>query len=87
VRRQAVAAGEVGVRALRAPVGGLDGREQRLLEPIAARFVEQLVGVAQRAERDPDVVGGGGERFEELLPGLGGDVRQARKASGAGAAA
>ncbi len=67
---EAVAGGELGVDALRAPVGELDRPEELLLEPLGRVVVELLVGLAQIGQRGPELVGRRGERVEHLLPAL-----------------
>jgi hypothetical protein len=65
-----VAVGEPVVGPLRAPVGHLDGPEELLFEAIGVLLVELLVGVAQRRERDRDVIRRVGDVVEELLSGF-----------------
>ena len=65
--REPAALGEAGVGALRAAVGDLDGPEQLLLEAVGGVLVEQLVGAAERRQRDPDLVDRLGQVVEELL--------------------
>ena len=77
--RQPEALGEAGVGALGAPVGDLDGPEQLLLELVGGPLVEQLVGGAERRERDAELVDRVGDVVEELDPRLFGRVgHQAR---------
>src|ERR671934_2053535 len=71
---------EVGVRALRAAVCGLDGPEELLLERVGAALVELLVRIAERAERDAELVRRLGHAVEQLLPRFRGDVRHAHQA-------
>ena len=56
------------------PVRGLDRAEELLLEPIGGNGGELFVGLGQRRQRDSDVVDRLGERVEQLLPGVAGDV-------------
>jgi hypothetical protein len=59
---------------LQAAIGRLDGTEELVLELVRGGLVEQLVGVAECAEGQADVVGRRGEGVEHLALGLGGDV-------------
>ena len=85
---QAVACGELGVRALGAPVGRLHRAEELLLEPVGALVVERLIRIAQRSERDGDLVDGLGDLVQQLLSGRirhrrpGGRARGCGRASG-----
>ena len=71
VRGQAVALGELGVGALRLPVCQLQRAEQLILEALRGVLVKLLVGLDQLRERERDVVGGEGDRVEQLLASLG----------------
>jgi hypothetical protein len=58
--------GELGVGALRAAVGELNGPEQRLLEPIGVVVVELLVRLAQAGECEAEGVGRLGDGVEQV---------------------
>jgi hypothetical protein len=58
---------ELRVRALRAPVGPLNGPEELRLEPVRVVLVELLVRRAERRERDGDPLDGLGKFVEQSI--------------------
>jgi hypothetical protein len=67
-----VALREGGMDALRAAVGRLDRLEELIFEPTGRVLVEVLVRLAQKRQRDRDLIRRRGEGVEHLLSRLGG---------------
>jgi hypothetical protein len=73
--REAVAVGELRVRALGPTVRGLHRREEFSLEPVRVVLVELLVRRSERRQPKADLINRGCERVEQLLPCLCARVR------------
>ena len=73
--REPVADGEIGVRALRAPVCHLHRPEALRFEPVAVVLVQPLVGLGEARAGEPELVCRLRDGVEQLPPCLRGGVR------------